>query len=273
MNKKKLFITLSLFLIMLLQLSLVSSTKLASNTVPSAAILGRYVIWDDMYWFITNRTIQQLLNEGYGVSGDPNQLVQVNYTRLNYTFKNKIVKIAWPNVTVEIIEGGYDINLTVHKIFENGTIGEKLGSFLRAGQPAKEARTYETWSPSFGIGFDPSFLRNGSTLSLQLTYNVTGPETLLNTPWGQNKTYVLSGEKTNITYSVKNRVWCDAQTGIILKQIFNVKMPSVITYEEQFIREIGVEEVSGKFPDFILIIGILTIVIVVVILVYFIKIK
>jgi len=249
MIRRKSIVTLLFSLVFASFLFFTSPARLASAQVPSAAVLGRYVLWNDNFWMVTNKTVQQLSQEGYDVEGEPDQPIQVNYTRLNYTFKSKIVKLAWPNITLELTEGEYDLNVTMHEILEDGTIGERIGSFLRESQPSRTGRTYEAWDPAFGPGFSPSALWNGNTFTVWLEYEVTGPETLYNTPWGQNETFVLNGERINNTHSFTNRIWCDAETGIILKQIWDSKMPTCVTHEEQTIIETGIEAVKPEFPD------------------------
>jgi len=255
MIPRKLIIILFVFLVFAIFLFMVSPARLTSTQVPSAAGLGRYVLWADNYWMVVNKTIQQLSQEGYDITGAPDKLLHVNYTRLDYSFKSKIVKINWPNVTVELTEREYDLNVTAYDILVDGTIGEKVGSFLRENQPSRTGRTYDTWAPSFGPGFDPTVLWNGNTFTVWLEYHVTGPEIFYNTPWGQNETFVLVGESINSTHSFRGRVWCDAQTGIILKHILEIKMPNLVTREEQTIIETGIEAVKQEFPDLPLIIG------------------
>lgn len=274
MTRREFTVTLFVFLVFTGFLFLAAPAGVASDQVPSAAALGRYAVYNDKFWMIQNKTVQQLSSEGYNVEGAPDQSVQVNYTRLNYTFKSKIVKITWPNVTVEVTEGQHDLNVTVHKILQDGTLGERVGSFLRGNQPSRAGRTFQTWDPAFGPGFNPSALWNGNTFTSWLDYHVTGPETLYNTQWGQNQTSLLTGEKVNSTHSFRNRVWCDTQTGIMLKQIWDQKMPNLITHEEQMIIETGIEAVK-EFPDLLLIIVVSAAVVIVVagITIYFAKIR
>jgi len=273
--RRKTILTLFVFLVFANSLFMVSTRGLASPQVPSAAVLGRYAIYNDKYWMVVNKTIQQLSQEGYNIGGAPNKLLHVNYTRLNYTFKDKIIKLNWPNVTIEMTEGEYNLNVTVHAILEDGTIGDKVDSFLRANQPSRTGRTYDTWDPSFGLGFNPSALWNGNKIAAWLEYNVTGPEILHNTSWGQNQTFLLTGERTNNTHSFKNRIWCDAQTGIVLKQIWDMKMPNLVTHEEQTIIETGIEAVKQDVIDPLLIVGVSVVAIITVagIIVYFVKIR
>jgi len=271
MTFRKFIVLLSVFSV-LGSLLMASAAVLAPSQVPSAAVLGRYVLWNDKFWMVTNKTVQQLSSEGYNVLGEPNQLVNVNYTRLNYTMKNKIVKLNWPNITAEIVEGGHDLNVTVYKI-EGGAIGERIGSFLRPNQPSRAGRTYDTWDPAFGPGFSPSVLWNGNTVTSWFEYHVTGPEILQGTPWGQNQTFVLTGEKTNSTHSFRNCVWCDAGTGIVLKQIYDQKTPNLVTHEEMFISETGIEEVKQGLSDQlpIIIASVIIVIAAIGIIIYFLK--
>jgi len=245
----------------------------APSQVPSSAVLGRYVLWNDKFWMVTNKTVQQLSSEGYTVAGEPGQLVNVNYTFLGFTFKSEIIGITWPNVTVQLSTGPYDLNITVREILDNGTIGGRIKSFLQANQPGQVARTYDALAPSFGPGFDPAVLYNGNTFASWLDYHVTGPETLLGTPWGQNQTFLLTGERINSTQSVKNRVWCDAQTGLILKQIVDTRATNFASHEEQFINQTGIEEIKQGLSDLlpIIIASVIIVIAAIGILIYFLK--
>jgi hypothetical protein len=53
----------------------------------------------------------------------------------------------------------------------------------------------------------------------------------------------------NATYSFKSRIWCDAATGLVLKQIFDQKMSNLVTHEELFIAETGIEEIKPGLAD------------------------
>ena len=140
---------LLIFLVFLGQVLLVLPIKLSFGQPPSAATVGRYVVSEDKHWIVYNKTVQEVKNEGYNVSGDLGSVLQVNYTRLGYTFRSAIVKLSWPNVTVESVEGRYDLNVTAFRINDNGTIGERAGSFLRVNQPPR-MRTWDSQDPHLG---------------------------------------------------------------------------------------------------------------------------
>jgi len=206
-----------------------------------AAMVGKYILQEDKYWIVYNKTVQQLRDEGYDVLGDPSWLLQVNYTRLDYTMKCEIIKLSWPNVTLENIEGEHDLNVTAYRIMENGSIGEKLASFLKPDQPPR-MRTWESWDPYLGVMFNTSALVIGNNFSIGLLkLSVDGTETLTDTPWGLNETYVLHG-----TYSFSNNtVWCDAESGIVLKEIWDTSHSTFISHEELKTVETGIEEIVG----------------------------
>jgi len=92
-------------LIFFSQVFFVLPIKSNPDQIPPAAVVGRYILGEDRYWIVYNKTVLQLRDEGYDVQGDSDWLLQVNYTRLDYTFKCKIVKLFWPNITAEITEG------------------------------------------------------------------------------------------------------------------------------------------------------------------------
>ena len=219
------------------------------GSFPPAAVVGRYILQADKYWIAYNKTVEQLRNEGYDVPGDPSWPLQVNYTRLNYTFKCKIVQLSWPNVTSQNIEGGYDLNVIAHRIMDDGSIGEKLASFLRPNQPARLGYLWKCHDPGFGVGFNPSAFIIGNQFStawppLNMEYSVDRTEILTGTPWGQNETYVLQGYFANVSHSYKNIVWSDAESGLILKDIWDSKTPMFIAHEEHRIIETGIEIVA-----------------------------
>lgn len=209
----------------------------AGTEFPKAAELGRYVLQDDKYWIVYNKTVQQLRDEGYDVPGDPNWLLQVNYTRLNYTLKCTIVALSWPNVTSQNIEGKYDLNVTAYRIMEDGSIGEKQGSFLKENQPARMGHLWKCHDPGFGLGFNPSALVIGNhfsigTAGVDLEYSINRTETLTGTPWGHNETYVLYGYFANATHRYDWTIWCDSESGIILKEVAESETPNFKSYEE-----------------------------------------
>lgn len=234
-RKFALFISLIFFS----QIFFVLSTKSNPEHFPPAAVVGRYVLQEDRYWIAYNKTVQQLRDEGYDVPGDPDWPLQVNYTRLNFTLKCTILRLSWPNVTSQNIEGEYGLNVTAYRIMEDGSIGEKLASFVRVNQPP-HMRTWESWDPNLGPMFNPSVFVIGNNFSINdFEYNVNRTEILTNTPWGQNETYVLCGYFSNTSHCWKTIVWCDAESGIRLKQNWDLKTPMFISHEELKIVETG----------------------------------
>lgn len=214
-----------------------------SNEFPPAVILGRYNLFEDRYWVAYNKTVQQLRNEGYDVPGDANWMLQVNYTRLDYTLKSKIIGLSWPNVTLQLVEGTHDLNVTARRIMENGSIGERIASFLRTDQPSYvHPYLLEVKDPDLGVGFNPSVFTIGNTFpTLLMTYAVDRTETLIGTPWGQNETYVSVGHFANGTHFYDWTTWCDAESGLFLKLVVETKTPTFISLEEAEIIETGVE--------------------------------
>ncbi|MFZ1039238.1 MAG: hypothetical protein WAN53_05075, partial [Candidatus Bathyarchaeia archaeon] len=204
---------LLIFLVFLGQVLLVLPIKLSFGQPPSAATVGRYVVSEDKYWIIYNKTVQELKNEGYDVPGDPSSRLQVNYTRLGYTFRSAIVRLSWPNVTVESIEGRHDLNVTAFRINDNGTIGERAGSFLRANQPPR-MRTWDSRDPHLGVMFNLSIFTVGYNFTYEdeivFQYGVNRTELLNETKWGPTPTYVLYGYFENASHLLRNTVWCDA---------------------------------------------------------------
>lgn len=227
-------------LVVLCQFPFILPARPALNEPPPMAELGRYVYSRDTYWIVYNKTVQQLRNEGYDVSGEASWLLRVNYTRLDYTFTCKITRLSWPNVTIQIVEGPYDHNVTAHRIMDDGSIGEKLGSFLR-GMPLYP-HPWDSQDPHLGVGFNPSVLTVGNTFSSGiLTYVVDRTEVLPGTPWGQNNTCVLYGNFANSTHSYRWTIWCDTHSGIYLKQVVWSETPMFRSYEEHNIIETGVQ--------------------------------
>lgn len=215
--------------------------KSTPDHFPPAAVVGRYVLHEDRFWIVYNMTVQQLRDEGYDVSGDPDLPLQVNYTRLGYTYKYKIAKLSWPNITLELTQGEHDLNVTAHRIMEDGSIGEKLASFFKVNQPPY-VKTWESQNPNLGVGFNPSVFVIGNKFSDKLLeYNINRTEILTDTPWGQNETYVLYGYFANASHCYKNIVWCDAESGVMLKQIWDQENPIFISHEEQKTVETGIK--------------------------------
>ncbi len=230
-------------LIFLCQISLIPPEKSTPDQFPPAVTLGRYDLFQDKYWTIESETVQQLRSQGYNITGNANQHVQATYTYLGYTLRSKIVKLSWPNATLEITEGTHDLNLTVNKIMDNGTIGERLGSFLKSNLPQYiHPYPLTVEDPDIGVGFDPSAFTIGNTFNVSLlTYTVDRTETLDNTPWGENNTYVCVGYFANATHSYTWTTWCDARSGLFLKHVAESNTPTSISYEEQEIIETGIE--------------------------------
>jgi len=238
---QKLYLLISL--VFLCQVFFVLPVKSTSNQFPQAIELGRYNLFQDKYWAVHNKTIQQLRNEGYDVPGDANSFVQANYTYLDYTFKSKIVRLSWPNVTLQITEGTHDLNVTVYRTIDDEGISERLGSYLRSNLPLYiHPYPLEVRDPDLGVGFNPSVFTIGNTFpTLLLTYTVNRTEILNGTPWGQNDTYVCEGYFANATHSYKWTTWCDARSGLFLKLAVESKTPTFTSYEEQKIVKTGVE--------------------------------
>ena len=228
-------------LIFLSQVFLILPVESTPGEFPPAAVVGQYILQEDRYWIAYNKTVQQLRDQGYDVLGDPDWPLQVNYTRLNFTLKCTILRLSWPNVTSQNIEGEYDLNVTAHRIMEDGSIGEKLASFVRVNQPP-HMRTWESWDPNLGPMFNPSVFVIGNNFSINnFEYNVNRTEILTNTPWGQNETYILYGYFANTSHYYKTTVWCDAESGIRLKQNWDSKTPMFISHEELKVVETGIK--------------------------------
>jgi len=244
MMSKKCF--LLVLLVLSWQVFLILPVRSVSEQ-PPAIVLGRYNLFSDNYWIVQNKTAQQLRNEGYGVSGDADLLVHVNYTRLDNTFKSKIVQLSWPNLTLQITEGAHNLNVTTYRIMDDGSIGEKLQTFLRTNVPPYvHPYPLELKDPDLGVGFDPAALTIGNTFAataLNITVNRT--ETLTGTPWGQNNTYVSLGYSFNGTHSYDWTWWSDSGSGLFLKLVVISRTPTFTSYEEQNLVETGVE--ADKF--------------------------
>lgn len=214
-----------------------------SNQVPEVIEVGRYNLFEDEYWIVFNKTVQQVRNEGYDVPGEANWMVRVNYTRLDYTLRSKILKVSWPNVTLQLIEGAHDLNVTAHRIMEDGSIGEKVASFTNANRPPYvHPYLLEVKDPDLGVAINPSAFTIGNTFpTVLLTYTVNRTETIAGTPWGQNETYVMKAYFRNETHLFDWTVWCDARSGIILKQKVESETSMYTSHEETEIAETGIE--------------------------------
>jgi hypothetical protein len=150
--------------------------------------------------------------------------------------------LSWPNATVLVKQGTYDLNLTAYKVLDDGTIGDRVGSFLRSDLPAVLAPLLTYKDPVLGVGFDPSVFTIGNTFVVSTkTYTVDRTETLNDTLWGQNDTYVCVAHLTNATHSYSWTSWCDAASGLFLKNVAESKTPTSTSYEEQEMIETGVE--------------------------------
>lgn len=229
-------------LILLCQVFLVVPAKLTSDEFPVAVVLGRYDVFLDRHWTVYNETVGQLKSQGFDVTGDVNHVVQANYTYLKYTLESKVVGLSWPNATLQVRQGTYDLNLTVYKIMDNGAIGDRVWSFLKSNLPAVLNPPLTYADPNFGVGFDPSVLKIGNTFAVSTReYTVNRTETLSGTPWGQNDTYVCVAHFTNATHSYSWTSWCDATSGLFLKNVWESKTPTSTSYEEQEMIETGVE--------------------------------
>jgi signal peptidase I len=213
----------------------------------TARVLGRYILQSSRFSLVRNQTVQQLRSEGYDVQGDPDWLLQVNYTRsAGYTLKGTIVAVSWPEVTVQNTEGRYDLNVTARRINVDGTLGDEVGSFSRLDQPSQLGLKYGCHDPGFGVGFNPSAFVIGNRFSIRITgpaleYVVNRTETLTNTAWGTNETYVLHGLFANASHRFTVTAWCDAESGLILRQTIQTMSLDYVTYEETETVETGVE--------------------------------
>jgi hypothetical protein len=229
-------------LVLFCQVSLASSVKLTSNEFPSAVVLWRYDLFQDTHWTVFNETVGQLKNLGFDIVGDVNHVVQANYTYLNYTLKSKVVRLSWPNATLQVTQGTYDLNLTAYKVMNTGAIGDRAGSFLRSNLPAILIPPSTYKDPDLGVGFDPSVFTIGNTfVASTRTYTVNRTETLNDTLWGKNDTYVCLAHLTNATHSYSWTSWCDAASGLFLKNVAEAKTPTSTSYEQQEMIETGVE--------------------------------
>jgi hypothetical protein len=232
-------------LIMLLPILSILPARSVSGEFPQAAVLGRYIFSQDNCWFAYNKTVQQLRTEGYDITGDANWLLQVNYSRSGYTFKSKIIGLSWPNVTTVNLEGKYDLNTTAYRILDYGTLGERLLSVVRPDQPARMGLVWSCHDPGFGVGFDPSVFSIGNSFYIgtggaDIEFSVNRTEVLEGTAWGRNQTYVLHGYLENSTHYFSEFFWCDASSGIVLRQLSDTKLPNLIHHEELAVIETGV---------------------------------
>jgi hypothetical protein len=229
--------------LLIVSIVFVSPIQFASGETSSIAVLGRYTLYDSNFTMVFNWTVKALRDIGFDISGDASWPISVNYTFLCYTYKYKIVQLSLPEVMIQLTEGKHDWNVTAFRIMDNGTIGERLGSFLRHDQPAR-VKFWESQHPAFGIGFDPDVLALGNSFVIDgVTYTVNRTETLKDTIWGENETRVLHGYQNNETYIYEHWAWCDAKSGIILKQTFSSENPATFgtVHEEHRLIETGIE--------------------------------
>ena len=115
---RKKFLPLIL-LIVFTQVFIILPVESNPDQPPQGATAGSYVIWESKFWVIYNKTVEELGTEGFLDLTDeyPNDwLLQVNYSRNNYSFISKIFKVDYPSVTIEIVENWYDLNVTVRRI-------------------------------------------------------------------------------------------------------------------------------------------------------------
>lgn len=240
--------------ILLCQVFLVVPAKSTSDEFPAAVVVGRYNVFLDTHWTAIEETVGQLKDEGFEVTGDLNHIVLANYTYLNYSLRSKIVSLSWPTDILEVTQGTYDLNLTVYEVMTGGSIGQEVWTFLRSNISSVINPPSTYTDPNFGVGFDPSVftIGNNFTASAQM-YTVNRTETLSDKPWGQNDTYVCEANFANATNSYSWTSWCDATSGLCLKNVYQSMMYQSTTltfesYEEQEIIETGVE--NGTF-DFV----------------------
>jgi hypothetical protein len=221
-----------MFLVALNQIILVIPAKSSPDQPPPSAGVGRYVLYEDNFWIVYNKTVGQLRSEGYDVQGDSDLLLEVHYEYLEYTFKCKILELSFPGVTLENVQGKHILRVVA---YGNGT---EYASFERDIQPY--SHTWQSQNPDLGVMFNPSAFVIGNTFPTNLLeYRVDSTEPL-NTPWGQNETYVLRGSFSNATHSFRNAVWCDAISGIILKIVWDSKTLTYVSHEEMKTIETGV---------------------------------
>ena len=226
------YLLVFIFLFVFSQLLVPLPVQSSLDQTPSAAVVGRYVLYEDKFWIFYNKTVGQLRAEGYDVQGDSNLMLEVHYTYLGYTFKCKILELSFPTVTLGNTEGKHVLKVIAYKN------GAEYTSFEREIQPF--SHTWQSQNPDLGLMFNPAAFVIGYTFpTTLLEYRVDSTE-LLNTPWGQNETYVLHGSFSNATHSFRNTVWCDAKSGIILKIVWDSETSTYVSREEMKTIETGV---------------------------------
>ena len=225
---------------MLIVLSLYSDVLHANpDNHPSEAVAGKYIIYKDDYWILIKKSVEEIEAEGYNIPDkySSDTALLVNYTRLNYRFKVKIISILSSSITVENTEMEHDLQVKVYEN-EDGRPGELIASFETEDVQAKK-REWESEDPHYGVLFNPSIFNMGNKYSMgDLEFSVIGTETL-NTPLGEFNTYVLEGTRAE-PYKVRWLIWCDSETGLIVKQSNNQEMTQrYISREETIIIETG----------------------------------
>ncbi len=160
----------------------------SATSTPQVSCFNFY---EDAYWVAYNATVQQINNSqlwglGYQIAGDPNWLIQANFTRTAYSFKSQIISVVGSDIILQNTEGKYDLNFTAFRIIDNGSLGEKLASFFIPDQPAfKQPSETRHAATDMGVGINPSILSVGNVWQDvgKVTYRVDRKETLTGTVW------------------------------------------------------------------------------------------
>ncbi len=233
---------------MILKLSLLLTITLFSFSAilyanpqnrPTEAVAGKYNIYKDDYWILYRKTVEEIKDEGFTIPDKYSSDTElfVNYTRLNYSLKIKILSLSNSNINVENTEMKHDRQI---KIYENndGIPGDLIASFeLEDVQENKWE--WGSDDPHYGILLNPSLLKIGNKFDLEILEFTVVRKELLNTPLGEFNTYVLEGIQT-LPYSIRWIIWCDSETGLIVKQSNNQEMMQrFISREETLIIETG----------------------------------
>jgi len=231
---------LFLFILFLTQDVFSYNVELNSDEPPSAAVVGRYTLYEDRYWFVNTLTVEQFEGEGYDVADEyqPDMILRVNYSRSNYQFTTTITSLSYPHITLEYLEGDHDLNVTVYEN-NHGSEGERIASY--ASMQQGNVRTEESQDPHYGVLINPSIFEIGNTFSVskKLEFKVVRAE-FLETSKGTNVTYVLESFFDNSVQMSNWTIWCDAKSGIIHKKIIIHKNPVRSSREEMRLIETGV---------------------------------
>ena len=209
------------------------------DNYPSDVSSGKYNIYRNNYWVLAKKSVSEIEEEGYDIPErySSDTLLLINYTRLNYSFKIKILTLSSTSIKIENTEMEHDLNV---KIYENngGEPGKLIATYEKEDVQAN-VWEWESEAPNYGVLFNPSFLKIGNKYSLDdLEFSVIRTETL-STSLGEFDAYVLEGIREG-PYSIRWLKWCDSETGIILKQINNQEMSQrYISREEMNIIETG----------------------------------